>query len=104
MDSFKGTKGKWEVYINPESNGFVDVRFPYYATGFIMVIGDVCKDLGKPHEGAIANALLISNAKELLEMLDNIAPTLAMHGETESYEQVLTLIKKATDISKFIEP
>jgi len=66
MDSFKGTKGKWEVYINPESNGFVDVRFPYYATGFIMVIGDVCKDLGKPHEGAIANALLISNAKELL--------------------------------------
>lgn len=87
MSEFKGTKGNWSVY-KPNHIGCENVNIGDN-TGF-----DGYVELWHHHydtkEEAKANALLISKAPEMLEMLQNIT-------EYSPYE-IKQLIKQATEI------
>ena len=63
---FKGTKGKWEVY-NPNHIGCINVSFGKNDgfTGYV----ELWHHYFENKEEAKANALLISKAPEMLEML-----------------------------------
>ena len=85
---FKGTKGKWiideeEFFINDSG---VDV----------FSISNECKTEVQMADvyGSKANAMLISKAPEMLEMLDNIKDYLG----SDVRARVEQLIKEATDL------
>lgn len=89
---FKGTKGKWEIkkrangcfYINAQSWG----KFCQ-----VYSITDT-----KWEEQSKANALLISKAPEMLEMLKEIKSRLKGNGFPSLTAMVEQLIKEATEI------
>jgi hypothetical protein len=91
MSEFKGTKGKWYVdHINIRRNKYnvicTSIRTDYDYS-FAEVFG--CDEKAK------ANALLISKAPEMLEMLIFLRPTFKGTKTGESIEQ---LIKEATEL------
>lgn len=88
---FKGTKGKWivgngEVY-RPASSGSIS---PYWR--------QICVIVNNGTDEYKANALLISKAPLLLDMLNEICPILERYNEKEKHQKVLQLIKEATTI------
>lgn len=86
---FKGTKGKWVLLTGYKSCG---VSIGNRST---MVFSNDCEE-------DLANALLISKAPEMLDMLNKINITISIHGkidsETELHYQVQQLIKETTEI------
>jgi hypothetical protein len=95
---FKGTKGKWELSNNKthgrqmidlgEFKGSIDV---WYHSGDSMT-----------KEEAEANALLISKAPEMLEMLKKINHTITLHGKIDNgsdlHKNLTQLIKESTEL------
>jgi hypothetical protein len=97
---FKGTKGKWEVFSH-ESNGLIERTdaFAVDCTDYYeetLAICAVWRDFGE-YEEAKANALLISKAPEMLEMLKKAERTLREVYECEN-EEIKQLIKEATEL------
>jgi len=91
---FKGTKTKWElrnnlVDITAEDKGLI---ITCYTKGSIF--GTITK------EEAQANALLISKAPEMLEMLKDIIFTWNNNGnfDNEYFSNIQKLIKEATEL------
>ena len=102
MEQFKGTKGKWKIdlsynsiervqIIDSNNNGFIDV----------WKLGKITKEEMK------ANALLISKAPEMLEMLDSIIQCSSsicndsgegMIIDFETFDEIQQLIKEATGL------
>lgn len=85
---FKGTKGKWIV----DKSGYITTN-----GGLCIMVGNDCISVvgdGNPHQPIKANALLISKAPEMLEMLKDIKDYLGSDRRTE----VEQLIKEATQI------
>jgi hypothetical protein len=90
MTEFKGTKGKWTVS---------ELNFDEIKSESGFSIADVW-DMGierfpNPDE-ANANALLISKAPEMLEMLGKCISMLGNVGEFEMAKEIQHLIKEAT--------
>lgn len=67
---FKGTKGKWIVRYEKNSNGFINIDLPNKL--FITVYGELKKINDVFPKETKANALLISKAPEMLEMLHKV--------------------------------
>ena len=93
---FKGTKGKWVVDIDESSyNEFhqlctpISRKYPGHGT-----IVRLCEVYGED-EPSIANALLISKAPEMLEMLINLTEVCDIKILKDKAEQ---LIKEATEL------
>lgn len=79
---FKGTKGKWQVfddYIQDESGGLIADCFP-------------------TSKEDRANALLISKAPEMLEILKRISYNLKNEECPFDEDEIDRLIKEATEI------
>jgi hypothetical protein len=88
MSEFKGTKGKWEIYIDPVIKGELFIMANKIPIIRIAVNNYISK------EEAIFNALLISKALEMLEMLEKMA-----NGEHfVGVQGIRKLIKEATEI------
>ena len=98
---FKGTKGKWSIYHriddNEENQYSVTSNNGKVCNCYNMSIPDYENKIAK------ANALLISKAPEMLEMLNKINITISIHGkidsETELHYQLNKLIKESTEIN-----
>jgi hypothetical protein len=80
---FKGTKGKWEVTISNEYCGDYSIK---NENGSATSFEDE------------ANALLISKAPEMLEMLNKVCKKLKGNGFPMLQEEIEQLIKEATTI------
>lgn len=87
MREFKGTKGKW-VATRSLSNKFSIVSRTFNDSK------EVCEIIS--NEEYEANALLISKAPEMLQMLQNILDNEYVSGQT--YDEIKQLIKQATEI------
>lgn len=89
---FKGTKGNWEVY-TPDHIGCTNVKFGKEEwDGFIKV--------WHHHNGSMqakANALLISKAPKMLEMLNRINED-KLWGSDQDFTELKQLIKEATEL------
>jgi hypothetical protein len=77
---FKGTKGKWEV---------AKVKVFYFN---VEVDNEVICEIISPNNDGKANALLISKAPEMLEMLEKVLTA------KFTCEEIKQLIKEATEI------
>ena len=96
MSEFKGTKGKWiidtdESYLNDYGVLATPISIENFMIGFIDVYGDQKEDK--------ANALLISKAPKMLEMLELLYSDLkqgALPNENE-LKSLGDLIKEATE-------
>jgi hypothetical protein len=93
MSEFKGTKGKWTSFKPQDGNGFVYVNNEYLTTGTIAT----CYGDGEEPQ---ANALLISKAPEMLEMLKKLVERLEENdlGRLNAVSQAKQLIKEATEL------
>lgn len=90
MSEFKGTKGKWEI--NPKA--IRNVR-----CGGITVANTSQGQSGDNEEEEQSNALLISKAPEMLEMLIELRKFGGNHGMPyDLYEELDKLIKEATTL------
>jgi hypothetical protein len=101
---FKGTKGKWVIEKAP--NGLnIDIRENHsgvlytsisddFGTDSIHIFGDFRLQYNDLITQIQANALLISKAPEMLEMLKDVKDYLG----SDKREQVEQLIKEATEI------
>jgi hypothetical protein len=104
MENFKGTKGKW---ISQYNGQYYDIlRREDHKDGKALSIqvmlfaedeGKSCKDFTDSNE-CKANALLISKAPEMLEMLEDILS--GMRGENFEVTEleIKQLIKEATEL------
>jgi protein-disulfide isomerase len=86
MSEFKGTKGKWN-----------------YSKEYLTIVDQ--DRYGIAQENGIrnsseweANALLISKAPEMLEMLNEILLETDPHGQSKQYNKIEQLIKEATEL------
>lgn len=102
---FKGTKGQWTK--TTSSKGSIMVKGKADENGF----GEFSISLGKISDDDCtvpscckktehANALLISKAPEMLEMLKKVYPLLAERHLYETANKVSKLIKEATEINE----
>jgi hypothetical protein len=80
---FKGTKGKWEVTVSSEYSGDYSI---FAENGSATSFEDK------------ANALLISKAPEMLEMLNKVCEKLKGNGFPMLQNEIQQLIKEATEI------
>ena len=90
---FKGSKGKWEVSIPEDSNGFIYVGGGQIATCYTVDYKDWEQS---PTQETKANAILISKAPEMLEMLKEI-----LYGDLDPkdvFKKAEQLIKEATEL------
>lgn len=88
MNEFKGTKEKW---YSVEFAGFINIQDgEFYEDKNILDFEDVGSDIAK------ANALLISKAPEMLEMLKECYTYLPYEGVMR--KKVKQLIKEATEL------
>ena len=87
MSEFKGTKTKWNK-MDASRFGIPFIIYNEKEETIFQCYG----------EDAKANALLISKAPEMLDMLNKIAPTLERYGEIEQHKEVIELIKEATEL------
>lgn len=97
MGNFKGSKGKWTVQEDSDSNGYINVLTDYYHGSIplrVTVYGDVVISGSGVTEQAKADALLISKAPEMLEMLEDIKDYLG----SDVRSKVEQLIKEATEL------
>jgi hypothetical protein len=99
MSEFKGTKGKWEKTLNYIGEGF------YIYTIYVNK-KRICDIRRLNPMGVIdieeqkANALLISKAPEMLEMLNKLVERLEENdlGRLNAVSQAKQLIKEATEL------
>jgi hypothetical protein len=92
----KFTKGKWEV-TNSIPNGIYDLERHIEIANNQWSIACVFNDVDE----AKANALLISKAPEMLEMLKQISISLSktnIHTSLIDKEKIQQLIKEATEL------
>jgi hypothetical protein len=89
MSEFKGTKGKWERVLLEKTDFYTRRNEIHYGNVGECVAEFVHDDY---------DALLISKAREMLDMLNKIAPTLERYGEIEQHKEVIELIKEATEL------
>ena len=104
MGNFKGTKGKWHMM----TGGFAKKGNPenmvqVYATNDdLEMICKVYQDgiLTASIQNWKANALLVSKAPEMLEMLESIVSTwdTNQNFDEEYFNNIKNLIKKATEL------
>ncbi len=104
---FKGTKGKWQVKDEIMINDF---GVKYMVIDFIGIGHELCVDVyadeNQDETNLTANALLISKAPEMLEMLKIVTMTPAYeyakaeYGSDERHwtNKIEELIKEATEI------
>jgi hypothetical protein len=93
---FKGTKGKWKV-TNSIPNGIYDLEGHIEIANDQWSIACVFNDVDE----AKANALLISKAPEMLEMLKQISISLSktnIHTSLIDRGKIEQLIKEATEL------
>lgn len=111
MSNFKGTKGPWKVR-HSDSNTAWNVtgtcaglkykiaRCPYIT--FNNVFDGVEQANKKESDESKANALLISKAPEMLEMLERISERLDVYSMSDKDDKLVVeaieLIKSATEI------
>lgn len=100
MAEFKGTKGKWKISKTPEYHepkcSKVEVFSEESPNFWICKIQN--NGLIEKNEGN-ANALLISKAPEMLEMLKQCVETLEFSENIGfTYDEVKQLIKEATEL------
>lgn len=100
MSEFKGTKGKWNY--DDGDNSSIDMVLDDNSTISVSRHDRYGDGLVGSREEMQANALLISKAPEMLEMLNKINITISIHGkidsETELHYQLNKLIKEATEL------
>lgn len=97
---FKGTKGKWLMTHPKGSNGFLYVGLRPNE-GNIATCYTVDADSARFRNVTIetkANALLISKAPEMLEMLKEVKSRLKGNGFPSLTAKIEQLIKEATEI------
>lgn len=101
MSEFKGTKGKWSINTYLYNKG-IDTYLPIQSDikDRTWIAEAKWKHVNKEMslEEYEANALLISKAPEMLEMLNKIAPILERYGEVEQHKELIQLIKEATEL------
>ena len=97
MTKFKGTKGKWKVH---KGSHYFSVKYEENERGGInlFMISEDYKGFHSLVEECEANALLISKAPEMLEMLEDLITILKHYAEIEKIEQLRKLIKEATEL------
>ena len=93
MNEFKGTKGKWEISTDNEEGILITSKHPQNRDILTIWKYDVTF---LENQEAKANALLISKAPEMLEMLEKIMKT--YDKGTQTYLDCQKLIKEATQI------
>lgn len=90
IENFKGTKGKWELedteIFSEEGNLLGGVYGEYHDNMYYYT------------ETTYANALLMSKAPEMLEMLEEAMSLLGNLGELEIAREIQQLIKDATEL------
>jgi thiaminase len=98
MEKFKGTKGKWNISTDDKGNHYMNVSGNYEFVKIYSGDSDFIVKMQK------ANALLISKAPEMLEMLDKIVFLtdnfqVSFQDFKERYNlEIKQLIKEATEI------
>jgi hypothetical protein len=93
---FKGTKGKWEVSTDNEVGILMTSKHPQNRDIATIWKYDVTF---LENQEAKANALLISKAPEMLEMLEELISSNPMHdGWHDKILKANQLIKEATEI------
>tara|TARA_R110000822_G_scaffold178776_2_gene318697 strand:- start:199 stop:504 length:306 start_codon:yes stop_codon:yes gene_type:complete len=101
MTEFKGTKGKWTVDKYSYEKG-VDMNLPIKSDiknrGWIADSKGNHVNIGMTTEEMEANALLISKAPEMLEMLDKLIPILKENSRFSLLDELKQLIKEATEL------
>lgn len=97
MSEFKGTKGKWGVYNNATTRkGKLGIVISWNENGRNPI--EVCSTFTSE---AQANALLISKAPEMLEMLQKCKEYFLLKTDKYSEERadaIGQLIKEATEV------
>ena len=103
MTNFKGTKAKWFVEQDSYSNGWIAITSDFdsdYDKMVCTIYGPLTNVLGVLPEKTLANALLISKAPEMLEMLESIVSTwdTNQNFDEEYFNNIKNLIKQATEL------
>lgn len=93
MDNYKFTKGKW--YLQESTDAYTNIIRIKSNTHDTLYVGSTPQD---PKSESRYNALLMSKAPELLDMLNKVAPMLERYGELEQHKELIQLIKEATEI------
>lgn len=91
---FKGTKGKWHATFN-WSDTEIEI-----GTETVSEIAIINKDCYSNDDEAVANALLISKATEMLDLLKKVVEQQHLLGciTSEAQKEIIQLIKEATEI------
>lgn len=94
MSKFKGTNGKWEVLITDVVDSHLDIAINSELSDCVAWVYSASdyKDVN-----GLANALLISKAPEMLEMLNRISND-KLWGTDEDFKELKQLIKQATEL------
>lgn len=90
MGTFKGTKGKWIRKEVITDNGF-------FQKVSVDLAESICNVTTRDHERSIYNALLISKAPEMLDMLESCLLAFQQLGLKEP-EGIKQLIKESTEL------
>ena len=98
---FKGTKGKWEY--NGGDNSSIDIILPNNTTISVDRFNRYGSDLVGARLEMEANALLISKAPEMLDMLERMRSHWCETGLSETaidnyMQEAKQLIKSATEL------
>lgn len=88
MSEFKGTKGKWE---------FLNTELADFHLTTVICEKEVIAHINSEKSNRIANALLISKAPEMLEMLKEISND-RLWGTDDDFNKLEQLIKEATEL------
>lgn len=91
---FKGTKGGWKYYHELGDNKIISVNHQFIISNLTGTGLFVTSPNTNPHHKE-ANALLISKAPEMLEMLEKLVKTYELLGLSNEVKQ---LIKEATEL------
>jgi threonine synthase len=90
---FKGTKGKW--YLQEFTDAYTNIIRVKTETSDAIYLGSSSQN---PNPEYRYNALLISKAPEMLEMLKELKDRLEYYNDTVSVNEIEQLIKEATEL------
>jgi hypothetical protein len=93
---FKGTKVKWVKEITKKNKITVKIGNRVIELGTLYE--DDCRVASCCKLEENANALLISKAPEMLEMLKKIQAETDPHGNSKRWNEIQQLIKEATEL------
>jgi hypothetical protein len=95
MENFKGTKGKWAVLQTDEVESHLDIAINTEREDCVCW---VYSKFDYQDFNGKANALLISKAPEMLEMLEKLEPIFRELNVVGLANEIEQLIKEATEI------